>query len=567
MPGPPTPVSCCPLKRLEIRDGVWARTYDSCRPQSIFTLTVEGERRLDAETGTLIVLIHHGTQQVISIRIGDLARSSHAPDEIASIDKQLHQLCINIPGKFKTIGVQFEEKRDFTLTVCLLQQSGLHVKDSVPTSLLTASPPTRQASAFDAPSSFGPRVSTITPPLLSPNNVHNFGTQSHPSFTAMLNAPFQYTPTVPSFQPMPSPQISYPQRAFSLPDYSSPSGLSSMPVSQSNPYNTVLGRGSPSMHIPRVGSPLKYSFNPEQPRSQSLHSIPGSPLPSPQLYSHTNGEYLPAAVPKPASAPPLDASHTHHSRRAEASAPKDGVAFARSGGESATKFNDGQKALQAGVKDFRDLMPRPRKLPFEPRPKRPASLDSPAIEKEESRCTSQSKRSRSLTNTDSNLRDDIPKVKTAKPNVAVCRVASRDTECQTDMDMGSTASGTPSIETPPVDTPHAASRDAECQTTMDMGSTTSTASGTLSTKTPLVQTPRTLISVAAPTLLVTDPGTLKELDQATAGLFEQYEADVASGSDKSLSAKFYMDRISAKRRDFWLTKLQGLQSWQWRGSS
>jgi hypothetical protein len=60
----------------------------------------------------------------------------------------------------------------------------------------------------------------------------------------------------------------------------------------------------------------------------------------------------------------------------------------------------------------------------------------------------------------------------------------------------------------------------------------------------------------APCVVVTDPDTLKELDQATATLFEQYEKDIAGGGEKEQHAEFYLDQIWTRRRDFWLEKLQ-----------
>lgn len=65
MPGPPTPVSCCPLKRLEIRDGGSVKAFNSRPPHNIFNLTIEGERPVDTEAGTLILLIYQGFQQVV----------------------------------------------------------------------------------------------------------------------------------------------------------------------------------------------------------------------------------------------------------------------------------------------------------------------------------------------------------------------------------------------------------------------------------------------------------------------------------------------------------------------
>ena len=66
MRGPPTPISACVLKRLEVRDGASSSIYNSTPPTSVFTVTLEGERPIDAETGTLILLIHHGHQLLVS---------------------------------------------------------------------------------------------------------------------------------------------------------------------------------------------------------------------------------------------------------------------------------------------------------------------------------------------------------------------------------------------------------------------------------------------------------------------------------------------------------------------
>lgn len=65
MSGPPTPVSCCPLKRLEIRDGGSVKAFDSRPPNNIFNLTIEGERPIGPEAGTLVLLVHQGFQQVV----------------------------------------------------------------------------------------------------------------------------------------------------------------------------------------------------------------------------------------------------------------------------------------------------------------------------------------------------------------------------------------------------------------------------------------------------------------------------------------------------------------------
>lgn len=65
MSGPPTPVLNCPLVYLEIRDGASTRAYNSSFSHGAFTLTIEGERQMGAELGTLVVLIRKDVQQVV----------------------------------------------------------------------------------------------------------------------------------------------------------------------------------------------------------------------------------------------------------------------------------------------------------------------------------------------------------------------------------------------------------------------------------------------------------------------------------------------------------------------
>lgn len=67
MPGPLTPVLDCSLVYLEIRDGPSARAYNSSQSHGAFTLTIEGERPVDAEVGELVVLIRKNSQQVVRL--------------------------------------------------------------------------------------------------------------------------------------------------------------------------------------------------------------------------------------------------------------------------------------------------------------------------------------------------------------------------------------------------------------------------------------------------------------------------------------------------------------------
>ncbi|KAH8170999.1 hypothetical protein LIA77_09780 [Sarocladium implicatum] len=59
--------------------------------------------------------------------------------------------------------------------------------------------------------------------------------------------------------------------------------------------------------------------------------------------------------------------------------------------------------------------------------------------------------------------------------------------------------------------------------------------------------------------LVFDATLKKQLEAATEPLFQQYEADIARGCDKTAIARFYLECISAARRDIWRGVIGGAE--------
>lgn len=78
MPRPPTPVSGCPLKRLEVQDGVQSRVYDSTHFASALTLTLEGQRSVDAECDSLVLLVHSGPRRMVGMGFSPVAVNHRA---------------------------------------------------------------------------------------------------------------------------------------------------------------------------------------------------------------------------------------------------------------------------------------------------------------------------------------------------------------------------------------------------------------------------------------------------------------------------------------------------------
>jgi hypothetical protein len=58
-------------------------------------------------------------------------------------------------------------------------------------------------------------------------------------------------------------------------------------------------------------------------------------------------------------------------------------------------------------------------------------------------------------------------------------------------------------------------------------------------------------------VLIADFSILRQINEATSKVFDQYLADVARGCDEASCAQYYLDRIYAARRDMWFEKLTG----------
>jgi hypothetical protein len=56
-------------------------------------------------------------------------------------------------------------------------------------------------------------------------------------------------------------------------------------------------------------------------------------------------------------------------------------------------------------------------------------------------------------------------------------------------------------------------------------------------------------------LVLTEPGTLSNINEKTSKLLDQYERDTTTGCDELACAQFYSDQIHALRFDFWYSKI------------
>ncbi|OBS19564.1 hypothetical protein FPOA_11290 [Fusarium poae] len=559
MSGPPTPVLDCPLVYLEIRDDISARAYNS-QSHGIFTLTIEGQRPVDAETGALIVLIRKETQQVVSFRLTETAEVSRSPGDMVSVNKQANRLCICVPGRSQAILVQFEKTRDFSVTVCLLQKAGFHVSDALPTSLMNQ--PT-----YGTTPDYGPLLSPITPPSLLPlNTSRGPETQHDIPFATMLAAPFQ--PSQPST--ISNPWASYMQRYVSVPiqPYPATNQLVNTPpvAAQLNPYNMFLDGGNTYSYVARTFSPVGHSFVPNPPLTHWHGNDIGT---IPDLNTPDLGFSLHEPVVHPNLGPNnLVSSQNNH------------VGSYVANGMIHNKTTDEPVHLESPQNDpqeYRNLMPQPRTLPFESskgnraadggsKPQETKQLGAAKARKPRKTGTV----TQSITDTTAKGSKKVQATKIArkKANVKQRQSSERDVspgkttvKSVSNHKRANNASAPASELTIPFKKSSKNTyEDAECQT--DMQPEPNSAGNPLGTET-LVKQSSTPDS--SPLVIVTDPDTLKDLHEATTTLFGEYEKGIEHCGNQARHAELYLHRIWEKRRDFWLRRLRDNTDVQWHG--
>ncbi|KAH7206758.1 hypothetical protein DER44DRAFT_777694 [Fusarium oxysporum] len=555
MAGPPTPVSGCPLVYLEIRDGASAKAYNSSHPHNAFTLTIEGERPIGSEMGILVLLIHKGKQQVVSLRLSEIKGGSPSSADIISINKQTNRICVSVPKKPQALLAQFEEKRDFSVAVCLLQRAGFFASEAIPASLLTV-PPQPVSQTHDVMFDIRPRLSSITPPtLLPPNDFQGTGAPPDFSFTTMLNAPFHPSP----FSTVPTSHIEQTQRAQSMPMQSYFAGTqmrhTSPVTAQLNPYHMFFERDGTRSHIPRVGSPLRYSFNSSPPPTQS--PIGGADMVMPLNVSTTGSDAQSLSVRESSKVGSFECHPDVATKSCNTHA-----------GLKKDLSPEPYRGQPLHDQDFRKLMPRPRQLPFDSRAKTAAPYKKPeahvgmrsGLEKSSDSRKPWGSSSQSL-RTDSTNSGKSQSTK-ATYNTTNKRLNQTSHRVLASENTDNYSSATNSFEDHPpgsksvgmfasVKAKDDMYKDAECQTTLPKSPKASTSSQRSS-----YSRQETSGVEVLPWVMLTDNNTLKDLNQATAPLFEQFEQDIARDGDAALLAQFYSKQLWARRRDFWYKKLQ-----------
>ncbi|KAM0201133.1 hypothetical protein ACHAPA_002304 [Fusarium lateritium] len=309
-----------------------------------------------------------------------------------------------------------------------------------------------------------------------------------------------------------------------------------------------LERGNTHSYIPRVSSPLSRSFDSDSPQIQLPHDAAQARSYRDML---TSGAYL--------NSPTIENQGISIPQSSQRSAANSHYAAADFRKElSPGPYN--YQSSQDESHEFRNLMPRPRKLPFESNTRH--TTPGGRFEGQENILADNRKVSRMRSaRGSSGLPVETGVVNSGKlsttnhpPSIeegAALRKSAFISDTAKKRKRGD--QGSDSVPTPAGrKLKEVTYRDANCQT-----EDTGTAGVNSESFLEVSDLNRHCLNLDIATyVVVTDSDTLKELDQETATLFEQFEKDIASGGEKEQHAEFYLDQIWARRRDFWLEKLQ-----------
>lgn len=430
------------------------------------------------------------------------------------MDKTAKHLRIQIEEE-KTILANFEVTRDFNVAVCMLRKLGFHVKDA------SSKPPRKKASrkrkspatAIEEPLNFGPRLSSITPLV---------GTEFHGeslchqdlSFTSILNSPSM--PMSPDYL-IPYATQPYsnatPAQTHHSPQYQTEFSQQGPYMTSLNPYEAFLGRQTNPTYRPHVASPLRNSFQAWEDinKGESFESPPTT----------ISQSDWPSFTPTIGSC--TEQTYTFHSSSAEASqdstsSPNDSQS---SNLTEASSANDStQNSASESPRDFRKLMPQPRKLPFIRR-----------IEKKmDSRSLSVTQHAAQTQAGDHGEFANEPFQLNRRNLLRTCSEAHEATESRQPLEKraqmvnaGSQTELFPNTLAPAHFSQQLTGENHASHHKLDRGTS----------------------------IFVADPSLIRQAGEVANRFLEQYETDVARGCDEHICAKFYMEQIDAARSAFW----------------
>lgn len=311
---------------------------------------------------------------------------------------------------------------------------------------------------------------------------------------------------------------------------------------QLNPYNFFLGQQGNNLHQPPVSSPLRNSLSldgnqPQQPAAVGLYRQTSSFVDNMNQVQRASFPISltsqPSLQPTSPTLIPGEESAVDPQRSAANACPV------------SIPTNQVTISPKKAAKNFREQLPQPRSLPFISSPKKRAKPM-------ESRPTKKTRKSDTIVR---NLQDNDKRQHQGETSGV--KYKDRGTSCVQEkqtMDAGTSTrivvfrkSGSTKAKQKPVEPAHSSQRalvktDSSFHSQQELG----------------------LQSQLCPMIVLADPSVLRRANEATSGLFEQYQEDLQRGCDDGLCAQFYMDQILAARRSFWYTKLLNMDHSMWR---
>lgn len=406
------------------------------------------------------------------------------------------------------------------MTTRILEKAGFTVQDI--TIDPNASSRARDESYASVAPALGPRLSAITPLSGVFSYPERTGNTTNSSGRSVFSSQTSVKPPEVALSHLSEPLVQ---------DYSPQSHLGdslqqrfspSPTLSYLDPYTHFLGSQANKVHKPQVSSPLRNSLDPVAQSPQSSVTEAQCDI-NKTSHNHTilsSDSFTCRSAPK-------------HSKKSSVKATTISISADSNDLQPIVASVDKDKShSQVSLHNFREFLPQPRKLPF---------------------LSKNSKRSHSAVS--SELRVDG------------AQKSRQDKKISRSLDKGQTASrrtSTPMVKPSITDRLHSPSTKGGSVTyRQSNNSRRSSRSTAHSDEWSTDQLYGRIHPQQAPVIVIAEPSILGLQAEDTAGLLEQYEADVQRGCDKTMCAQYYMAQIIAARRAFWYARLLNTKQGEW----
>ncbi|KAG6041265.1 hypothetical protein E4U41_005192 [Claviceps citrina] len=159
-----SPAIGCHLRFVEVQVGNKVERHDATTFEQPLEFSLQGQRSLGSEVGTLLLIISTGSRQMLSLRLNDIFNHPCGTEETITVDKQTHKVCVRLPNLDHTLRICFQHGRDFLVSVCILRKTGFTIEETPSSALQSTHTRLNRNSDSDEPTQpvGTPRPSTCT---------------------------------------------------------------------------------------------------------------------------------------------------------------------------------------------------------------------------------------------------------------------------------------------------------------------------------------------------------------------------------------------------------------------